>query len=318
MDVLTLGPLEVPPLAVGAMFWGTRVPGESAHNLLDRAVDRGARFVDTANNYAFWQPGAVGDESETCLGEWIASRGRDRIVLATKIGARPARPGAGTDDALGLSRQAIFDQTADSLRRLRTDHVDLLYAHIDDPRVPMAETVGALQEVVERGWARAFAASNLTADRLAEALRATGEGPRHVALQNRFTFLPPAPGTDFGRQVLLDEAVQDACRAHGVAMVGYSTLLEGAYTRADRPLPEAYRQPGSDEALRTLAAVADETGLDAGQAVLSWLAHRPARVIPVIGASRPDQLDSAITAVATPMSAAAVAALDARSRRLGW
>ena len=150
--------------------------------------------------------------------------------------------------------------------------------------------------------ARAFAASNLTADRLVEALRATGEGPRHVALQNRFTFLPPAPGTDFGRQVLLDEAVQDACRAHGVAMVGYSTLLEGAYTRADRPLPEAYRQPGSDEALRTLAAVADETGLDAGQAVLSWLAHRPARVIPVIGPSRPDQIDSAITAVTTPMS----------------
>jgi aryl-alcohol dehydrogenase-like predicted oxidoreductase len=68
--------------------------------------------------------------------------------------ARPARPGAGTDDALGLSRQAILDQTADSLRRLRTDHVDLLYAHIDDPRVPMAETVGALQEVAERGWAR--------------------------------------------------------------------------------------------------------------------------------------------------------------------
>ena len=94
-------------------------------------------------------------------------------------------------------------------------------------------------------------------------------------------------------------------------MVGYSTLLEGAYTRADRPLPEAYRQPGSDEALRTLATVAAETGLDAGQAVLSWLAHRPARVIPVIGASRPDQLDSAITAVTTPMSAAAVAALDA-------
>lgn len=310
MDVLRLGPLDVPPLAVGAMFWGTRVPGETAHNLLDRAVDRGARFVDTANNYAFWQPGAVGDESETCLGEWIASRGRDRIVLATKIGARPARPGAGTDDALGLSRQAILDQTADSLRRLRTDHVDLLYAHIDDPRVPMAETVGALQEVVERGWARAFAASNLTADRLAEALRATGEGPRHVALQNRFTFLPPAPGTDFGRQVLLDDAVQAACQAHGVAMVGYSTLLEGAYTRADRPLPEAYRQPGSDEALRTLATVAAETGLDAGQAVLSWLAHRPARVIPVIGPSRPDQIDSAITAVATPMSAAAVRRLE--------
>jgi len=117
MDVLTLGPLEVPPLAVGAMFWGTRVPVETAHDLLDRAVDRGARFVDTANNYAFWQPGAVGDESETCLGEWIARRGRDRIVLATKIGARPARPGAGTDDALGLSRQATTPAPTARFRR---------------------------------------------------------------------------------------------------------------------------------------------------------------------------------------------------------
>ena len=131
-----------------------------------------------------------------------------------------------------------------------------------------------------------------------------------MALQNRFTFLPPAPGTDFGRQVLLDEVVQDACRAHDVAMVGYSTLLEGAYTRADRPLPEAYRQPGSDEALRTLATVAAETGLDAGQAVLSWLAHRPARVIPVIGPSRPDQLDSAIAAVTTQVPPTSLDRLD--------
>jgi aryl-alcohol dehydrogenase-like predicted oxidoreductase len=314
VDVLTLGPVQVPPLAVGAMFWGTRVPGAVAHDLLDRAVDRGARFVDTANNYAFWQPGAVGDESETCLGEWIARRGRDRIVLATKIGARPARPGAGTDDALGLSGRAIVEQTEDSLRRLRTDHVDLLYAHIDDRRVPLTETVGALQELVERGWARAIAASNLTADRLAEALRAAADGPRYVALQNRFTFLPPEPGTDFGRQVLLDAAVQETCQTADVAMVAYSTLLEGAYSRPDRALPDAYRRPGSDDALRTLAAVADELGVDPGQAVLAWLAHRPARVIPVVGVSRPEQLDSALAAVTTQVPPALLETLD-RARR---
>ena len=196
-------------------------------------------------------------------------------MLATKVGARPARPGAGTGDALGLGRQAIFDQVADSLRRLRTDHVDLLYAHVDDRRVPMSETVGALQELVDRGAARAIAASNLTAERLVEGLGAAGDGPRYVALQNRFTYLPPAPGTDFGRQVLLDDVVQETCRTHDVAMVAYSTLLEGAYSRSDRPMPEAYRRPGAGAALRTLRVVAEEIGLDANQA---WLAHRPARM----------------------------------------
>ena len=315
---LGTSPLRVPPLAVGAMFWGTRVPTGEAHDLLDGAVDRGATFIDTANNYPFWLTGQLGDESESCLGEWISRRGaagRDRIVLATKVGARPAVAGNGIDNSLGLSRSAVLDQVADSLRRLRTDHVDLLYAHIDDPSVPLTETVGALQETVERGWARTIAASNLTADRLAQALRAAGTSPSYVALQNRFTLLSPDPAADLGPQVVLDDDVQATCSAYGVAMVGYSTLLEGAYTRPDRPVPEHYQRPGTTAALETLSTGAAELGVDAGQAVLAWLTHRPAPVIPVVGVTRPDQLDSAVTGVSTTVPDDVVARLEEAHRQ---
>ncbi len=315
MRLVQLGDSEVfvPPLAVGAMFWGTRVPTPEAHDLLDYAVDHGARFVDTANNYAFWEPHGTGEESETCLGDWIAARrpaGRDRLMLATKVGARPIRDGAGTGDSLGLGRLAVLDQVAGSLRRLHTDHVDVLYAHIDDTRTPMAETIGVFQEVVDRGWARTIAASNLTASRLREAVTAVDGGPQYVALQNRFTYLQPTAGTDLGRQILLDEALQVVCRDHRITMVAYSTLLEGAYTRPDKPLPGAYQQPGTDHALTTLSTVAQELGLDAGQTTLAWLAQRDLPVVPVVGISRRSQIDSAVTAVDTPIPAQQLTALD--------
>jgi aryl-alcohol dehydrogenase-like predicted oxidoreductase len=311
--------IVVPPLALGAMWWGTRVDSTRAHELLDHAVDLGVTFVDTANNYPAWATGGLGDESETCLGDWIHRRGpqaRNKLILATKLGARPAVPGADRSNQLGLSGSAIREQIQGSLRRLQTDHVDVLYAHIDDQTVPLTETIGALQEAVEHGLARAIACSNITADRLVEALRAAGKGPRYVAVQNRFTLLEPDPGADLGRQVLLDDGVQRVCVEEGLAMVGYSTLLEGAYTRVDRKLPPQYQQRDYQEILGVLQEVADEAGLDPGQAVLAWLAHRDHPVIPVVGVSHVGQINSAVAAVSTALPASMVAALELSRSRL--
>jgi aryl-alcohol dehydrogenase-like predicted oxidoreductase len=303
----------LPPVALGAMFWGTNVPTQTAHALLDLAVDRGANFVDTANNYAFWVDGATGDESETCLGEWFAARGpaaRDSVTLATKVGARPARPGGDTSEPLGLRPAAVAAQLRDSLRRLRTDRVDLVYAHIDDHTVPLSEVVGGLQELVDDGLAGSIAASNLTADRLAEALRSKGDSVGYCALQNRFTYLKPLSDTDFGRQVVLDDEVIRVAEAASVLAVGYSTLLMGAYTRDDRSLPPAYQHDGTEAALVALRRAADASGLDPGQTVLAWMVQRDQPVIPVIGPSRPDQLVSAIEAVSTMLEPTTLKTLD--------
>lgn len=116
------------------MYFGTTVDERHAFALLDHYVGNGGRLVDTANNYAFWAEGGTGNESEQVLGRWMAARGnRDDVVLATKLGARP-RPGSHSlDDVEGLSAAAIRDQVQGSLRRLGTDQLDVLYAHIDDP-----------------------------------------------------------------------------------------------------------------------------------------------------------------------------------------
>jgi aryl-alcohol dehydrogenase-like predicted oxidoreductase len=305
--------IRIPPVALGAMFWGTNVPADIGHHLLDIAVERGATFVDTANNYAVWVDGGTGDESETCLGEWFASRGpaaRDSVTLATKLGARPSRPGGGPADALGLRPESVARQLRESLRRLQTDRVELVYAHIDDSSVPLPEVLGGLQQLVADGLAGAIAASNLTADRLAEAVRSADHSGGYVALQNRFSYLTPAPGTDFGRQVILDDDVLAVAQAASVLPVGYSTLLTGAYTRDDRPLPPEYRHEGTEAALSALRTAAEHNHLDAGQTVLAWMVQRTDQVIPVIGPSSVEQLVNALDAVTTPLSPGTLHALD--------
>lgn len=235
---------------------------------------------------------------------------RDSITLATKVGARPAASGGGLSDVLGLRPAAVAAQLRESLRRLRTDHVDLVYAHIDDPDVDLAEVLDGMQQLVTEGLARAMAASNLVADRLQEAIAVGGPGRAYVGLQNRFSYLMPAPDADLAPHVLLDDAIAGVADHAGMQLLGYSPLLGGAYTRADRPLPDGYQHAGTSAALAVLHEEATRVGLDAGQTVLAWMGQRHPSVIPVVGISSRAQLDSAIDAAATPLTAEAIQALE--------
>ncbi len=291
--------------AIGTMHFGTRTTTREAHRILDCALDLGARHWDTANNYAFWMPGATGDESETCVGEWLARHPgqRDAVFLTTKVGARP-RPGyRDLDHVLGLSGPMVRAQVDESLRRLRTDRIDLLYAHIDDREVPLAETLGVLGELRDEGVIGQFGASNLTSDRLHSAIEAaTGPGGGYRHLQQRFTFLTPAPRAHLHPHVLLTDEMIAACMAAGWTAHGYAPLLSGAYTRADRPLPAAYDTKANRTALPLLHRIGEAHGADAGQVVLGWMMHRRLPVRPVVGVSSPDHLRSAVEASALTLS----------------
>jgi aryl-alcohol dehydrogenase-like predicted oxidoreductase len=301
------------PVAMGTMFFGTQVPADQSTSCLDHSYDIGMRFWDTANNYAFWA-GGTGDESETVLGDWFATRGpaaRDDVVLATKVGARP-RPG-GTDltQALGLSAPMVRTQALDSLRRLRTDYIDLLYAHIDDSTVPLAETLGGLGELVEEGLVRQIAASNLTAPRLKEAV-GVGKSSVHgyTALQQRFSYLIPSRTADLSPHVLLDDQIEFTCTENDLTMLGYSPLLSGAYTRPDRALPDGYNTSTARHALNVLSEVAEEASLDTGQTVLAWMARRSFPVLPVVGVSSAEQVASAWQAVTSELTHDAISRLE--------
>lgn len=204
---------------------------------------------------------------------------------------------------------AVREQLTASLRRLRTDHVDVLYAHVDDGTVPLAETIGALVEARDQGLARVVAASNVTGDRLREAIQ-TGGDNGYAALQQRFTYLVPDPDADLSPHVLLDTDDEQACTDARVAMLGYSPLLSGGYTRHDRTLPDSYHTSVTASALQQLHRVADQMGLDAGQTVLAWMGQRSRPVLPVVGVSSPAQLESAADAVTTTVSSDLLTGLD--------
>lgn len=314
MQAVSLGgatPFAVSRLCLGAMYFGSTVPERTSYALLDGYREAGGNFVDTANNYAFWVDGGTGDESETLVGRWLADRSaREDVVLATKVGARP-RPGGSTlADAQGLSAAAVVEQVEGSLRRLRTDRVDLLYTHIHDAATPVEETLRALTDLVAAGKVRAIGASNLTRAHLAEAVDTSHELglASYRALQQRFSYLAPRSTADFSPQVLLDDELRVYCADHAIVPLAYGVLLGGAYTRADRPLPPEYQTDRAPRQVATLRAVGTDLGTSPNTVLYAWLLA--AGIVPVVGVSRPEQLAEALAADALPLPSDSLALLE--------
>ncbi|MFD7665566.1 aldo/keto reductase [Streptomyces sp. NPDC059788] len=306
----------VSALCLGTLPFGTSVDEATSFALLDRFAEAGGTFVDTADNYACWVPGGTGDESELLLGRWLRSRGaRDRTVLATKVGARPD-PSRGPEwpaNLEGLGEKTVRAGIDGSLRRLGTDRVDLYYAHVEDRDVPLEETVGAFAGLVQDGTVGVLGLSNHATWRLAEARRiAAAQGlPGFRAVQQRHTYLRPRFGADSGLQRETDEELLDYAAAHeDLTLLGYSTLMHGAYARPEQPLLERYDHPGSVARLRVVREVAAEAGATVNQVVLAWLMGGRVPVVPVLGVSSLTQLDEALAAVDLRLDAAQRARLD--------
>lgn len=294
--------LGVSALCLGTMYFGTTVGEQRAFAVLDRFTDAGGTFVDTANTYAFWVPGGTGAESEALVGRWLASRrARDRVVLATKVGALPDPPGAAwPEHAEGLSHRVVRAQAVASMRRLGTDHLDVYYAHIEDRRIPLADTVATFASLVTDGLVRVTGVSNHAAWRLAQAreiARAAGL-PGFACVQQRHTYLRPRPDAEFGANPHISDELLDYAREEpDLTVLGYSVLLSGAYTRPDRPLPEQYNHADSRHRLAVLAEVANELGATQNQVVLAWLLRGDPPVLPVLGVSSVSQLDECLGAL---------------------
>lgn len=286
--------IQVSVMALGCLNFGSRDDRETSYGLLDAYEEAGGTFLDTSNNYAFWNEGCVGGESELLLGQWMKERGnRNRMVVATKVGAKPTFPGGGFENMEGLSRKAIEQALDESLLRLGTDYVDLYYAHIDDTKTPLEETLETLDGLVRAGKVRAIGCSNYRLPRIMEA-RSICEARSwtgYACIQQRYTFLRPQPGADFGVQVSADEELLSYCRSRDdFALLAYSPLLNGAYTRQDGPLPGQYEGPAARERLGVLREVAAEIGRTPNQVVLAWLMQSTPAALPLIAVSSKVQL----------------------------
>jgi aryl-alcohol dehydrogenase-like predicted oxidoreductase len=274
--------LTVSDLCLGTNILGSRADQPTSFAVLDRFLDgAGAApaFLDTAESYG---KGA----SEEVIGAWMADRGvRDRVVLATK--ASPL------EKEHPLSAADIRTAVEGSLRRLRTDRIDLYYAHYDDESTPLEETLRAFDELVRAGTVRHVAASNYSAQRLEEAL-ATSEQlgvPRYAALQTHYNLME--------RPVFEDE-LQGLAERLGLGVLPYYGLAKGFLTGKYRPGAEveshrakaasAYMGERGDRVLAALGKVAAEHGVSMAAVALRWLADRPTVVAPLASARSVEQL----------------------------
>ena len=276
--------LEIAPVALGAMNFGTTTSKMDAYRVLDAYMDMGGNFIDTSNNYAHWA--GTGDESETLLGEWLRERGcRDKVVLATKVGFDRHGEGA------GLKAAQIEYWIDESLRKLGTDYVDLYYAHTDDMSTPIAETMEAFDKLVKKGKVRSLGGSNYDTWRFAEAnaiANAKGQTP-YTVMQQRFTYLHPkfevAPKYIFNESVNR-ERMRYLCQKD-IPLVAYSCLAKGGY-ESDARIPAEYTQ---GERLATVREMAKEKGVCTSALVVAWMANLYRcegfpRVIPLFASSR--------------------------------
>jgi aryl-alcohol dehydrogenase-like predicted oxidoreductase len=301
--------LKVSEISLGSwLTYGGGVGDESARACVEAAFEAGINFVDTANVYA--RGGA-----EDFLGDVLQSRPRDSYVLATKL----YFPMDDTGENQGLSRRQVEKQIDDSLRRLRTDYVDLYQCHRYDRSTPLEETMAALSDVVSSGKARYLGFSEWSAPQIQAALDLSREEgyAKFVSSQPQYSMLHREP----------ENEVFPLCKANGISQIVWSPLAQGALTgkyKPGQPLPEGTRatseQMGSmmgnwldDEVLETvqqLVPVAERLGITMAQLALAWVLREENVASAIVGASRPEQVHDNASASGIELDAETLAEID--------
>lgn len=311
--------MTTPPMALGTMYFGTRVAERTAFTLLDRFVELGGRWLDTSDNYCFWESDSgVGGQSEDVIGRWLAHNPGAPVLLSTKVGAQPTRPGGFPEHVEGLRDEVVRRALTESLERLGRDQVDLYWAHVEDPAVRPDDLVATFGGLVTAGLVGAYGVSNHPSwlvERIRGAAERTGR-PQLTAYQQRYSYYQPLPGVPVEGQplplgMLTDDGLDLLRRNPAITGWVYTATLLGRYDRTDRPLPPEYRHVGNDRRRAALDTVAEARGLRRGQVALAWLTNSDPGLVPIVGVSTVDQLDQAWVGATTELTAEEMAVLAA-------
>jgi aryl-alcohol dehydrogenase-like predicted oxidoreductase len=307
--------LRVSRICLGTMTFGLQVDEEHSRAILDHAADAGVTFLDTADAYPLGGDLSTAGRTEEIVGRWLQGR-RDDYVIATKcsapMGTRPWQ--------MGNSRRHIMDAIDASLRRLGTDFVDLYQLHFDDPSVPLDETIEALDDLVRVGKVRYVGCSNFLAYRLARAIgRSEARNlVRFESVQPRYNLL----FREFERELF------PLCIDEGVGVIPYNPIaggmLSGKHDRskppeegtrftlgnAARTYQDRYWHDNVFDTVDELVKIASDAGIPMPTLAVAWVLQHPAITSPIVGASRPEQLDATLAAVDTKLDDDLVARLN--------
>ena len=301
--------IEVATLALGGNVFGWTADEATSFDILDTFVAEGGNMVDSADVYSAWVSGHQGGESETVIGNWLKRdpAKRDRVVIATKVGFFD-----------GLAPEKIAAACDASLRRLGIETIDLYYHHKDDPSVPLAESLGAMDALVKTGKVRAIGLSQYSAERLDEAMRtAEANGVmRPCALQTWYNMV---------ERPKLEGELRDTALAHGMGIVPFYGLANGFLTgkyRSKDDLEKSVRGLRNVEylegrgmrVLEALDRVAAETGAALATIALAWTIAQPGVTSTLASATSVDQLRQSIAAMHLHLTPEQLALLDEASR----
>jgi aryl-alcohol dehydrogenase-like predicted oxidoreductase len=311
--------LKVSEICLGTMTFGGQSDEAAASQIMDVAVDRGVTFIDTADAYPIPPDPTTAGRTEEIIGRWLAATParRQQLVLATKC---RIRIGHGPNDE-GLSRRHILAACEASLRRLRTDFIDLYQAHLPDPETPIEETLRAFDDLVRSGKVRYAGCSNYPAWQLALALQKSERHgwARYDCVQPRYNVLY--------REI--ENELIPLCRDQGVGVIVYNPiaggLLTGKHKAQAPPEPgtrftlgasgdlyrDRYWHAAQFEAVAALDAYCQRRGWNLATASVAWVLAQPGITSAIVGASRADQLDATLAAPALGFDDDARSAFDA-------
>ena len=277
--------LVVSELCLGGNVFGWSANEAQSVQVLDAFAAAGGNFIDTADVYSEWKEGNTGGESETIIGNWLTTKNRSDFVIATKVAKLSTRP--------GLSAQNVIAACEDSLRRLRTDFIDIYYSHHFDTEVPIEETLSAYETLISQGKVRYIAASQHSAHQLRRAKAVSEENslPQYIALQNEYNLIEREEYETDSRPILEELGVGSFpffALARGFLTGKYQHGNKVESVRAQGV--EKYATAENFELLARLEKVAAEHSVSMAAVALEWLRSQPTVIAPIASARTLDQL----------------------------
>ena len=304
--------IKVNPFALGGNVFGWTIDEKTSFEVLDAYVDSGLDLIDTADVYSAWAPGNKGGESETIIGNWLQKSGkRDKVIIATKVGMEMG-PGK-----KGLSKAYITKAVEDSLKRLKTDHIDLYQSHRDDKDTPLEETLSTYTDLIKQGKIKAIGASNYEAARLKEALE--------VSKKNNFAaYQTLQPEENLYDREGYEKELEPLCRENNIGVITYYSLASGFLTgkyRSEDDLNKSKRGQGVKKylndrgfnILKALDEVSSKYNSSPASVAIAWVMAQPGISAPIASATSTKQLKDIVAATELKLSQADIESLNSAS-----
>lgn len=279
--------LHTPPIIFGGNVFGWTLDKSESFKMLDKLLDKGFSFIDTADSYSHWAPGNSGGESESIIGNWMKDRGvRKQVTIATKVGSNPGKEGR------DVSKDYIIKAAEDSLRRLKTETIDLYFTHWDNENTPVEETLAAYEQLLKQGKIRNIGASNLSPGRIRESMKASEENglPGYQVLQPEYNLV---------EREKFEKEYLPLVKEFNLAVTPYFALasgfLTGKYRRAEdlrgdrKEIVKKYFNDKGLSLLKIQDEIAKEHQVSNAAVALAWLMQRPITA-PIASATKESHL----------------------------